>query len=74
MHDMDDRTRKEILGEFLMDELKAIREYVSDIPKIKEDVHQIKVTVNDLSDRMMVVEAVLRDHEVDIRNLKAKVV
>lgn len=72
MHDMDDNTRREVLGEFLMDELKAIREYVEDVPKIKAQVHKTNATVNEMNDRLIVMETVLRDHEQEIRRLKQK--
>ena len=72
MHDMDDETRKEVLGEALMDELKAIREYVEDVPAIKSELHQVKATVDEINNRLAVVETVIRDHERDIRSLKHK--
>jgi hypothetical protein len=72
MHDIDDTTRKEVLGEVIMDELKAIREYVEDVPKIKAQAHQTNTTVNEINDRLVVIESVLRDHEAEIRNLKHK--
>ena len=43
MHNMDDDTLKEVLGEALMSELKAIREYVEDIPLIRRDLRLIKL-------------------------------
>jgi hypothetical protein len=55
-----------------MDELKVIREYVEDVPKTTADVHQVKVTVNEINDRLGVIETVVRDHEREIRHLKQK--
>lgn len=66
MHGMDDDTRKEVLGEVVMDELKVIREYleylmpvrqrVEDIDKrlvaIESDVKIIKLTVTDHSKQL----------------------
>lgn len=76
MHDMDDKTRKEVLGEVLgevlMDELKAIREYVEDVPKIKMQVHQTNAIVNEVNERLIVMESVIREHEEEIRQLKRK--
>lgn len=72
MHEMDDKTRKEVLGEVLMDELKAIREYVEDVPKIKMQVHQTNTTVNEMNERLIVMESVIREHEGEIRRLKRK--
>ncbi len=42
MHNMDDETRREVLGEALMDELKLIREYVQDVPQMKTDLAAVK--------------------------------
>jgi hypothetical protein len=72
MADMDDTTRREVLGEALMEELKAIREYVEGVPVIRDDVHQIKATVDEINQRLAVVETVVRDHEREIRSLGRK--
>jgi 2-phospho-L-lactate guanylyltransferase (CobY/MobA/RfbA family) len=86
MHDIDDETRREVLGEALMDELKAIREYVQDVPAIKADVRalredvealrddmkMVKAAVHDISDRLRTVDVVVGQHEHDIRGLKRK--
>lgn len=74
MQNMDDQARKEVLGEVLMDELKAIREYVEDVPQIKAQVHKINATVNEINDRLVVIETVVRDHEHEIKLLKRKAV
>ena len=70
MHDIDDETRRAVLGEALMDELKVIREYVQDVPAIKADVHQVKATVEEINDRLGVIATVVREHEREIRGLK----
>ncbi|MBX6333937.1 hypothetical protein IRY61_01185 [Candidatus Saccharibacteria bacterium] len=72
MHDIDDETRKEVLGEILMDELKAIREYVEDVPKMNQKVHQISATLDEVNERMAVLEAVVREHDAELRKLKHK--
>jgi 2-phospho-L-lactate guanylyltransferase (CobY/MobA/RfbA family) len=72
MHDMDDETRREVLGEALMDELKAIREYVQDVPTIKADVRQVKLTVDEIKDRLGILESVVREHDRELRELKPK--
>jgi uncharacterized protein YaaN involved in tellurite resistance len=72
MQSLDDDERKEVLGEILADELKAIGEYVKDVPKIQQEVHQIHATVDDMNDRLKVFEVVLKEHEADIRSLKRK--
>jgi ATP-dependent Lon protease len=79
MHDMDDEQRKSVLGEALMDELRAIRERLDDLPAIKAnldsvdarletvetDVKAIKAAVRDIS-------GVLRQHDEDIALLKPR--
>jgi hypothetical protein len=72
MQSLDDDERKEVLGEILADELKAIGEYVKDVPKIQQEVHQIHATVDDMNDRLKVFEVVPKEHEADIRSLKHK--
>ena len=72
MQSLNDDERKEVLGEVLADELKAIGEYVKDIPKVKEEVHQVHATVDDINDRLGVLGHVLKEHEQDIRQLKHK--
>lgn len=70
MHDMNDEDRKAVFGEAILDELKAIREYLTDIPVMnkKIDVLDEKVNALQLSDN--VTKSVLREHEADIRMLK----
>ena len=47
MHDMSDEDRREVLGEALMHELKAIREYVEDVPAIKKNVQILKEDIGE---------------------------
>lgn len=70
MQSLNDDERKDVLGEVLADELKAIREYVEDVPKVKEEVHQVHAKVDDIDDRLKVIEAVVKHQETDIRKLK----
>ena len=56
MHDIDDETRKQVLGEFLMHEVEAIREYVEDVPVIKQGVGELRAKVEELSEDMKVVK------------------
>jgi hypothetical protein len=72
MQDLSDDERREVLGEILMDELKSIGEYVKDVPKIQEEVHQIHATVDDMNGRLRVFEHVLKEHEGEIQQLKHK--
>ena len=51
MHELTDDERKQVLGEVLMDELKAIREGISALPtriefiELKDDVTELKTDV-----------------------------
>jgi predicted nucleic acid-binding Zn-ribbon protein len=72
MQSLNDDERKAALGEVLADELKVIKEYVEDVPDIKLKVHKIDATVSEINDRLSVLENVVKEHETDIRKLKAK--
>jgi len=72
MQALNDDERKEVLGEVLADELKAIAEYVKDMPVIREELHQVHATVNEINERLSVMEHVVREHEADIKSLKRK--
>lgn len=63
MQSLSDDERELILGEVLFDELKAIREYVSEIPGIKQKL-------NEVDKRLIEVERIVRIHEVDIRQIR----
>lgn len=70
MQSLDDDERKIVLGEVLLDELKAIREYVEDIPSIKRKLNEVDERLIEVEQRLIVVEAVVKGHEVDIRQVK----
>jgi DNA repair ATPase RecN len=72
MQDLSDDEEKNVLGEVLLDKLKAIEEYVKGIPDMKQELHQVKSTVNEVNDRLSVIESVVKEHESDIRQLKHK--
>ncbi|HVU59559.1 MAG TPA: hypothetical protein VHC98_01845 [Candidatus Saccharimonadales bacterium] len=70
MQSLNDDERQQVLGEVLADELKAILEYVKDVPHISQELHQVHAAVNEISDRLAVVERVVKEHEADIKHLK----
>lgn len=72
MQSPNDDERKEALGEVLADELKAILEYVKDMPAMQNELHQVHATVNDISDRLSVLEHVVKDHESEIKQLRPR--
>jgi 2-phospho-L-lactate guanylyltransferase (CobY/MobA/RfbA family) len=73
MQDLSDDERKQVLGEVLMDELKAIREYVQDVPLIKADVQQLKADVTELKTDMRAVKAAVKDYSRQQAELDARV-
>ena len=70
MVDLSDEERKDVLGEVLADQLKAIFEYVKDIPGMKRDLNDLKQKSDVIDNRLIVVEAVARAHEVELRFIK----
>lgn len=63
MQSLSDNERRDVFGEILLDELKAIREYVSEIPAIKQKL-------NEVDQRLIEVERIVKIHEVDIRQIR----
>jgi 2-phospho-L-lactate guanylyltransferase (CobY/MobA/RfbA family) len=61
MQSLSDDERKQVLGEVLADELKAIHELVKDVPAIKEDVQVLRQDVEELTSDMKVVKAAVTD-------------
>ena len=77
MQDLTDDERKAVLGNVLMDELKVIREYLQDIPEIKQRVTHIEGDVSKLKEDMQIIKAAvvdqskqLNDHEHRIGDLE----
>lgn len=70
MQSLSDEERREVLGEVLIDELKAIREYVEDIPAIKRKLSDVDDGLVKVEERLIVVEKVVKNHEVDIRQIR----
>lgn len=65
MQGLNDDERRQVLGEVLADELKAILEYVSRIPAIESRLDKIEY-------RLENIENIVQMHEVDIRFLRSK--
>jgi hypothetical protein len=72
MQSLNDDERNAVLGDILSDELKAILEYVKEVPALQQELHQVHAAVNDISDRLHVIEHVVKEHESEIRQLKRK--
>jgi len=78
MQSLNDDERKQVLGEVLADELKAIHELVKDVPSIKNDIRELKENANELKSDMKIVKAAVtdvskqqKDHEHRITRLEA---
>jgi hypothetical protein len=70
MQSLNDKERKEVLGEVLSDELKVIMEYVKDVPYIKRKVDTLEKDIQEVKSDIKVVKAVvtnmgrqLKDHD-----------
>jgi septal ring factor EnvC (AmiA/AmiB activator) len=74
MQELSDDDRKAILGEVLMGELAAIREYVADIPAIKQDLAQLKGDVKELKDDMKIVKAAVTEHSVQLHDHERRII
>lgn len=72
MMSLNDDERREVLGEVLMDELRVIREYVSDIPIVKEKVSRLEQIAEEHTQILQRHDVLLRIHDRDIEQLKAK--
>lgn len=73
MQHMDDETRREVLGEVLMDELKVIREYLEDVPVIKQKVTKLEVDVEEFKSDMKIVKAAVTDHSYELKQRSVRV-
>lgn len=73
MQDLSDDDRKTVLGEVLMDELKVIREYLEDIPVIKQKVTSIDERLSVVESDMKVVKAVLTDHSQQLQDHETRI-
>ncbi len=73
MHDMDDETRREVLGEALLNELKAIRECLEDLPQIKAKVNDIDGRLINVDSDVKAIHAPVRDTNEDLIGLQETV-
>ena len=65
--------RREIPGEVLLDELRAIREYVEEIPGIKRRLGELETKIDKINDRTRVTESITRAHEAELKTIKQHV-
>lgn len=74
MQSLNDDERKQVLGEVLSDELKVIREYVQDVPLLKQDINEIKNDVSELKSDMKVVKAAVTDMSRQLGNHELRII
>lgn len=70
MQSLNDDERREVLGEVIADELKAIGEYVQDIPTIKRQVVQMHDKLDSLENRFGIFEHLVKTHDQQIGQLR----
>jgi hypothetical protein len=68
---MQEKDRYEILFEQIIDENRAIREYVEDIPEIKQRVTRLEEKFDDMKLVMDVLVPAVKDHGRRISKLEA---
>lgn len=65
MQDLSDEERKLILGEVLPDELKAIREGISDLPT-RSEFNELAEKVDRIDARTAVIQAAVTDQSKEL--------
>lgn len=70
---MEDNDRIQVLGEVLMDELRTIREYVSDIPEMKTDIQELKVGLDEANRKLDVTMLTVGKHSEHIQNHETRI-
>ncbi len=67
MQDMGDDDRKAVLGEALMDELKAIRDGIADLPT-RTELNELKDEVIDLRTDVKAIKAAIKFTNKDFQD------
>ena len=63
MHEMDDDTRREVLGEVVMDELKVIREYLEYLIPTVDKMSKEVAKISGIETDMKVIKFWIKQHE-----------
>jgi len=72
VQDMRDDERQQVLSEILMDELKAIREGIANLPT-RQEFADLKDEVGDIKSDVKVIKAVVTEYSEDVADLKKRV-
>jgi predicted nucleic acid-binding Zn-ribbon protein len=70
---MADKDYQTVLIEHLVDQNKAILEYVGEIPGIKRDIVQLKEDVAELKSDMKIVKAAVTDLSQQVANHERRI-
>jgi hypothetical protein len=70
MQSLNEDEQRKVLGEVLADQLKAILEYVQEIPDVKRRLGNLETKVDKVDGRVIVVEAIVREHETELKSIK----
>jgi outer membrane murein-binding lipoprotein Lpp len=70
MQSVNDDEKREVLGEVLADELKAIHELVSDVPTIKKTVEALDNDMQIVKSDTKAIKAVVKNHEARLVHLE----
>jgi hypothetical protein len=73
MQSLSDDERRTVLGEVLMDELKAIHELVQDVPAIKKKVDKLEEDMSEVKAGIKVIKSVVKKHSDEIKELQGAV-
>lgn len=78
MQSLNDDERKQVLGEVLADELKAIHELVKDVPEMKQKIDVLDSDMKEVKSDIKVIKAAVTDisleqkeHDQRITHLEA---
>ena len=72
MQTLSDDEKREVLGEVLADELKAIHGYVKDIPEMLQQMSSMDNRLENVESDIKVIKAAVTDHETQLHGLKSK--
>lgn len=72
MQDLSDDDRKQVLGEVLFDELRAIRESLEDVPK-RTEFNELSGKVDQISKDVETIKLVVTDHSRQLNNHEQRV-
>lgn len=73
MQDLTDDDRRQVLGEILMDELKALREGISMLPT-RQEFKKLEEKFDKMSDDIDTIKSVAKNHSSKLQNHEQRLV